>query len=209
VGYIDNNGDYHFTPGFGRGPAGMPYDATKPMGKYGPMDGRELPYWAQDIDRRAHVLLVFFERRAKNHRRTPPGNFSDRLAAVVAKLELKRQQATERMNKRLANGPDPKASNRLRFIEAQGEFTSWATAVLLDFFPISEIEQSWDAGQCAHRHGGIDKIFVRQLVRGVRAIGEELYPRPKEVSDPPPLTAAEEEKLKRFVDGTDFDDESF
>jgi hypothetical protein len=177
MGYIDDKGDFQFEWGFGRGPGGMPYNAKEPMGQFGPL-GIDVPYWARDDDRRGDVLLVFFERRANQSLRVPPGDFNERLSAVTAKLEAKRQNEMQNLRERLAKGKNSKASNRLRFLEAQGEFTSWAARVLLDYFPQHEMEQSWDAGQCAFRHGDINKIFVRQLVKAVQKIGRELYPEP-------------------------------
>jgi hypothetical protein len=211
LGYIDENGEFVFEPGFGVGLAGMPYDAKSPMGQFGPLDsgqktrfGGVLPYWTRDPERREHVLLVFFERRANQSHKVPPGNFSERLLAVTTKLEAKRQSEMQKMRKRLIKGRDSKASHRLRFLEAQGEFTSWATRVLLDYFPYDEMQQSWDAGQCAYRHGDIDKILVKQLVSAVHKIGCELYPKPAT-----PVETASSDEAAAQTTSTDLDHEPF
>jgi hypothetical protein len=207
LGYIDENGDFVYEPGFGVGLAGMPYDAKSPMGQFGPLDsgqktrfGGVMPYWARDPERREHVLLVFFERRANQSHKVPPGSFSERLLAVTTKLEAKRQNEIQKLRERR----DSKASNRLRFLEAQGEFTSWATRVVLDYFPYDEMQQSWDTGQCAYRNGDIDKILVKQLVWAVDKIGCELYPEPVA----PVETASPDEAAAQSA-STDLDDEPF
>lgn len=187
MGYIDDEGNFQFLPGFGRGLEGMPYDAKFPQGAFGPLSsgqrtrlGGALPYWTLDRARRADVLLVFFERRANKSKKVPPGDFDKRMNDVRTKLEDQRQREMQRLDGR----HNKKSSKRLRHLKATGPFTEWAVAVLTDyFFDVADDThgqmQSWDAGQCAWRHGGVEKIFVKQLIFAVDEIGNELYPQPE------------------------------
>jgi hypothetical protein len=194
MGYIDENGEYQFESGFGKGVAGGPYRKDSPQGEFGYLSsgqktlrGGVLPYWATAKDRREHVLLVFFERRANKSLKVPPGDFSTRLETVTAQLEAARQVEMRRIHAQLEYETkyNWRAHNRLAFLKNTGEYTAWATAVLTDYFfaaadcPEGEYVQSWDAGQCARRNGEVKKIFVKQLIRKVDKIGRELYPAPK------------------------------
>jgi hypothetical protein len=184
-----------FRYGQGSGLEGSNYNREWPQGQFGYAScgqktklGGILPYWTKDPARRAHVLLVFFERRANKSLKTPPGDFSTRLETVKAKMEAARLEEIRLIKERADlewngcnNGRD---SARLNYLEGTGEFTAWANAVLTDYFfdaadHPDEPYQSWDAGQCAWMHGNVYKIFVKQLIRKVNKIGEELYPAPK------------------------------
>jgi hypothetical protein len=189
MGYRDEDGEFQYQPGFGNGVEGTEYNAERAQGHFGPMTSAQysprfaggLPGWAKDKDSRAHTLLVFFERRANKSVKIPPGDFSTRLQAVTAQLETARQVELWRLYCQLEYAYNRRAFDRQKFLEKQGEFTAWATAVLTDYFFDAadcpgEVTQSWDAGQCAYRHGEVDKIFVKQLVKKVDDIGLELYP---------------------------------
>jgi len=176
--------------GFGSGLEGSRYNGERPQGQFGhastPQPTKhngELPYWTKDKDWREHVLLVFFERRANKSLKVPPGDFGTRLETVTAKLEAARLEEMRVLRERADFGFNRRDFDRLKFLEATGEFTAWANAVLKDyFFDAADYEelgaQSWDAGQCAYRHGDVQKIFVKQLIQKVDAIGNELYPKP-------------------------------
>ncbi|MGC1418334.1 MAG: hypothetical protein WA817_23820 [Candidatus Acidiferrum sp.] len=190
MGYVDDNGEYHYQPGFGAGLEGSRYVSESPQGQFGPANTPQatrlrgaLPYWTKDADRRAHVLLVFFERRANKSLKVPPGDLRTRLETVTAKLEAARQEEVRLIRERLDFGDNWRDKIRLKFLEKTGEFTAWTRSVLKDyFFDAADcpdgVTQSWDAGQCAFRHGDVGKIFVKQLIRKVDAIGNELYPEP-------------------------------
>jgi hypothetical protein len=190
MGYKDENGDFQFEHGFGKGVLGMPYNASSPQGAFGPhgsgqktLHGGVLPYWTRDRQRRAHVLVEYFERRAKfkgltKGHETPSGTLEERLDKVAAILESARQAEMLRLKKK-------KNDARLRHLESTGRYTDWVTKVLRDYFfdaadDETDMTQSWDAGQCAFRHGGVNKIFVKQLIRAVDKIGDELYPQPED-----------------------------
>lgn len=191
MGYVNEDGEYRYQPGHGSGLEGSHYNGERPQGQFGysstPQRTRHngvLPYWTRTKDRREHVLLVFFERRANKSHRLPPGDFPTRLETVTAKLEAARQAEMRLIRERLeAFGNNRRDVDRLMFLDKSGEFTAWANGVLTDYFfgtadcP-EEMTQSWDAGQCAYRHGDVKKIFVKQLIRKVDEIGKELYPKP-------------------------------
>jgi hypothetical protein len=193
MGYKDANGDFQFEHGFGKGLEGTPYKAGQPQGAFGPMSsgnttrhGGVLPYWTRDGQRRAHVLVEYFERRAKfkgllKGYETPSGTLEERQDKVAAILESDRQAEMLRLKKKKSN------AYRLRHLESTGRYTDWVTKVLRDYFfdaadDETDMTQSWDAGQCAFRHGGVKKIFVKQLIRAVDKIGDELYPQPQETA---------------------------
>jgi len=195
MGYKDENGDFQFEYGFGKGLEGMPYKADTPQGAFGPLSsgnktrhGGVLPYWTRDRQRRAHVLVEYFERRAKfkglvKGHETPAANLQERLEKVSQILESARQAEMLRLKK------NKSAAYRVRHLESTGQYTDWVTKVLRDYYfdaadDETEMTQSWDAGQCAYRHGGIKKIFVKQLIRAVDKIGDELYPEPENTVAP-------------------------
>jgi hypothetical protein len=125
------------------------------------------------------VLLVHFERRANKSLKVPPGDFKQRMRNVAEKLEGFRQAEILQLEARYESGWDWKINGRLAYLKAQGPYTQWAIRVLRDYFFNSaenEMVQSWDAGQCAYRHGQVSKMFVRHLIRIVDTIGAELYP---------------------------------
>lgn len=183
--YNEATGRWEFTYGHGSGPDGAPYEATYPMGRFGPLRGGTPPYWTQDTHRRLHVLVEFFEQRAKftgltKKRPLPPGSLEGRLAAVSEVLEEARQIEMGKLEGR----NDRLSLTRFSHLRKTGRFTDWVLAVLTDYYfdaadDPNEATPSWDAGQCAYRHGGVDKIFVKQLLRQINKIGERLYPAPK------------------------------
>jgi hypothetical protein len=190
MGYVDNNGEHHYQPGHGKGVEGSAYDAERPQGHFGgqrsaqysPRFSGGLPGWVKDRDSRDNTLLVFFERRANKSLKIPPGDFRSRLEAATGKLEAARQEEMRLIRERLeAFGNNRRDFDRLKFLEQTGEFTTWASAVLKEyFFDAADcpegMTQSYDAGQCAARNGDVQKIFVKQLVKKVDDIGLELYP---------------------------------
>jgi hypothetical protein len=178
--------------GFGSGLEGSRYDSESPQGQFGYANTLqatrhkgELPYWTKEKGWREHVLLVFFERRVNKSLKVPPGDFSTRLGTVTAKLEAARQDEMRLLRERADFGYNRRDFDRLKFLDATGEFTAWATAVLNDYFFVTadcpdQMTQSWDAGQCAYRNGDVRKIFVKQLIQKVDGIGNELYPKPQD-----------------------------
>ncbi len=195
MGYKDENGEFRFEWGFGKGVEGMPYKATDPQGQFGPMTsgnktrhGGVLPYWTRDRQRRLHVLVEYFERRAKfkglmKVRETPADDLAERLEIISTILESARQAEMLRLKKKKSD------AYRLRHLQSTGPYTDWVAAVLHDYYfeaadDATEMTQSWDAGQCAYRHGGIKKIFVKQLIRAVDKLGNELYPSPPDAVAP-------------------------
>ena len=188
MGRINENGDYQFEPGHGKGLEGTLYEASYPQGQFGPASsgsrtkyGGLLPYWTLSPQRHWNVLLVHFERRANKSLIVPSGDFKQRMRNVAEKLEGIRRAEVSKLEAWLKVGWDGRSNRRLAHLKAQGPYTQWAIRVLGDYYFKSaenEMVQSWDAGQCAYRHGKVSKIFVRQLIRSVDAIGAELYPDP-------------------------------
>jgi hypothetical protein len=184
--YNEETGKWEFTPGYGSGPDGAKYEATIPMGKFGAFRSGTPPYWTQDPQRRLHVLVQFFEERAKftgllkKRPRHSAGSLEQRLAAISEVLEEARQDEM----KKLAGRNDRLSFTRLSHLRKTGRFTEWVQAILRDYYfdaadDPNELTPSWDAGQCAYRHGGVDKIFVKQLLRQINKIGMRLYPAPE------------------------------
>jgi hypothetical protein len=164
----------------GSGPANFPYRAQIPQGRFAEDEyadacdrDRPLPGWATDLSKRWHVILTYLERRANKSRRIPTASFKERMRAVCSKLE----------NQRLAEMLHLPDSPRLEQLRRMGPTSQWVIRVLRDYFPERTVApyRSWDAGQCAWRHGMVDKKhYVTPLLRAVRRIAFELYPADSE-----------------------------
>ena len=211
MGRINENGDFQFEPGHGSGLEGMPYKAEWPQGQFGAVSsgqrtlhGGRLPYWTRDSQRRLHVMVEYFEERAKftgltKGQEIPTGSLEERLKYISAVLEKARRAEMRKLELKDTR----KSLARLRHLKGTGRHTDWVGAVLCDYyFGAADcpdgMTQSWDAGQCAYRHGRVDKIFVKQLLRQVNKIGGKLYPEPEEepvvttTQPDTPLTPSEE-----------------
>jgi hypothetical protein len=78
--------------------------------------------------------------------------------------------------------PEKDFKQRMRAVcDKLGPTAQQAIDVLHDYFPEGSAPpyRSWDAGQCAHRHG-IDKQKIKHMIRTVRKIAHELYPNDSE-----------------------------
>ena len=81
MGYISEDGAFVYTPGFGSGRFGMPYDASTPQGKYHLGSLEERPFWARHRMTRRLTFLLYMERRAFQSVRRQSGSYIQRIVS--------------------------------------------------------------------------------------------------------------------------------
>jgi hypothetical protein len=177
MGCISEDGTFVYTPGFGSGRFGMPYDANTPQGEYhlGSLEAR--PFWARHPMTRRLTFLLYMERRAFQSLRRQPGSYIERIVNCTERLQARHAK------KWGANENDKNDSGyfrRKRWLEATKEFPKFLEKVVEDFYPSGEYPDSWDYGQTTHRVGleKESKIQVKQLLQAINKIGYARFPGP-------------------------------
>jgi hypothetical protein len=175
MGYIGEDGAFVYTPGFGSGRFGMPYDANTPQGKYHRGSLEERPFWACHRMTRKLTFLLYMERRAFKSLRRQSGSYIRRVVSCTERLQA------QHAKKWAANDKDKNDSGYFRrkcWLEVTKDFPKFLEKIVEDFYPSGEGADSWDYGQTAHRAGlGKEhKLLLKQLLQDVNRIGCDRFP---------------------------------